>query len=136
MKVVMIEDNLGDILLTQDTFEELGIDIDLTTFNDGESGMRYFKELSKKNLSKNSPDLVILDINLPQKTGIEILQFIRNEISDPNFKVVFLTSSNANQDVREIKRLNADAHFLKPLDSDEFLEFYEKMKDEAFRIKQ
>lgn len=48
MKVVMIEDNLGDILLTQDTFEELGIDIDLTTFNDGESGMRYFKELSKK----------------------------------------------------------------------------------------
>ncbi|WP_186300139.1 response regulator [Algoriphagus algorifonticola] len=129
MKITLVEDNLGDVLLTKEILEDIGLDYQLITFQEGESAIQYFEEISKENLGNSSPDLVILDINLPQKSGLEILQFIRKKIPNPKFKIVFLTSSTASKDVAEIQRLQADGHFVKPLDPRLFKHFLSRYEE-------
>lgn len=120
LKIVLIEDNEGDILLTNEVFKEGKIAHFLFTIKDGQSAIKY---LEKRDEYKDaeSPDLILLDINLPKINGLDVLQYIRKSKHLNTISVCMLTSSGSINDINASKTLGADFYFQKPLNSTEFI---------------
>lgn len=120
IEILLVEDNPGDVRLTQEAFKEGHIRNNLSVVKDGAAAMDF---LMKSGEYKNSPtpDLILLDLNLPKKNGHEVLEEIKK---DPNLKmipVIILTSSEADKDVVRAYSLNANCYIRKPVDLDQLL---------------
>jgi CheY-like chemotaxis protein len=118
--VLVIEDNLGDVLLVEEALREHQIDCDLTVVDDGEEAMRLIQSIDGDPTTR-SPTLVLLDLNLPKCSGYEILDRIRRSARCPTMPVVIVTSSQAPSDLAQTKQLGATAYFHKPVSFDEFM---------------
>lgn len=115
MEILLVEDNPGDIILIQSTFEDIdGTDIKMIAQTDGIMASTYINE------SSNYPDLVILDINLPYKNGFEILKEINSNDKYRNVPVIFFTSSQSEDDISNALKNGAKAFISKPIDLDEY----------------
>ncbi len=118
--VLVIEDNIGDVLLVEEALREHRIDCDLTVVTDGEEAMSLFQTIDGDPATA-SPTLVLLDLNLPKRSGHEILDRIRRSARCPTMPVVIVTSSQAPSDLAQMNRLGATAYFHKPVSFDEFM---------------
>jgi DNA-binding response OmpR family regulator len=118
--VVVIEDNVGDVLLVEEALREHQVDCDLTVVADGEEAMKFFRDADGDPTSR-LPALVLLDLNLPKCSGHEILERIRRSARFPTMPVVIVTSSQAASDLVRMKQLGATAYFHKPVHFDEFM---------------
>ena len=117
--VLLIEDNEGDIVLTIEAFEEAKIKIELSIARNGEQAIDFL--LKKGDFSSvKTPDLILLDINLPRKNGFEVLDFIKNNDSLVQIPVIMLTTSSSEKDIQNAYRHHASCFITKPLDMDEF----------------
>ena len=122
MHVLLVEDNPGDVRLTQEAFQEAKVPAILSVAMDGEEALAFLE----KNI-RSLPDLILLDLNLPKWSGKEVLQRIKNHSELKRIPVLILTTSKSEQDVMESYHLNANSYLLKPLDFDHFLEVVEKI---------
>lgn len=119
VEILLVEDNPGDVRLTQEAFREGRIENQLTVCGDGEAAMALLRERAAK--GEPRPGLILLDLNLPRKDGREVLAELK---SDPLLRlipVVVLTSSAAERDVIESYERNVNAYVTKPIDIDDFL---------------
>src|SRR5690606_33667926 len=115
VNILLIEDNPGDVRLTQEAFKEGSINIKLDVVMDGVEAIKFLKK-EPPYLDVTTPDLILLDLNLPKKDGREVLQEIK---TDQNFKripVVVLTTSNAQQDILKSYNLHVNCYVNKPVD--------------------
>ncbi|MGZ3750360.1 MAG: response regulator [Mucilaginibacter sp.] len=117
--ILLVEDNEGDVVLTTETLEEGKIGQRLTVIKNGEGAIQYFERLTEKS---EIPDLVLLDINLPKKSGHEVLQYIRKNEKYQNTPVVMLTTSSAERDMLASYKYYANGYLVKPIGITEFLE--------------
>ena len=120
MNLLLVEDNPGDVRLTQEALMQNQLDLKLHVAFDGEQALDF---LYKKGDNEEAPrpDLILMDINIPKYSGIEVLEKIKN---DPNLKkipVVMLTTSDTNNDVSKCYELGANAYTIKPLDFENFI---------------
>ena len=119
--VLLVEDNPGDVRLTREAFKEGRIENTLHVVTDGAAATEFlFREGEYADVSR--PDVVLLDLNLPQKNGLEVLEEIR---ADPDLRrtpVIILTSSEAEEDVVRSYDGCANAYLVKPVDPDEFID--------------
>ncbi len=126
ISVLLVEDNPGDVRLTKEAFKEGKMTVSLSVVMDGVEATKYLnKEGEYANVA--TPDLILLDLNLPKKDGREVLQDIK---TDPNLKripVVILTTSNAEQDIMHSYNLHANCYINKPVDFDKFFDVIEKI---------
>jgi two-component system, chemotaxis family, response regulator Rcp1 len=122
MHVLLVEDNPGDVRLTQEAFHEAKVPAILSVAMDGEEALAFLE----KNI-RSLPDLILLDLNLPKWSGKEVLQKIKNHSELKRIPVLILTTSKSEQDIMESYHLNANSYLLKPLDFDHFLEVVEKI---------
>lgn len=122
MHVLLVEDNPGDVRLTQEAFHEAKVPAMLSVAMDGEEALAFLE----KNI-RSLPDLILLDLNLPKWSGKEVLQRIKNHSELKRIPVLILTTSKSEQDIMESYHLNANSYLLKPLDFDHFLEVVEKI---------
>lgn len=113
-----MEDNPADVLLIREALEEHSIRADIYVLSDGEKAVR-FVESEAKDLP--NPDLIILDLNLPRKTGKEVLQHIRASEKLGAVRVVVLSSSDAPRDMEESFRLGITRYIRKPSSLPEFM---------------
>ncbi|MCH8568997.1 MAG: response regulator [Balneolales bacterium] len=118
--IFLVEDNQGDILLTKEAFEDAELDHRLTIVTDGEQAITYLKSIAEKDLS-GSPDMILLDINLPKVNGIEVLKFVKSSEKLRHIPVVMLTTSSFEPDVMESYRNYANCYITKPVEVDEFI---------------
>ncbi len=118
--VVLIEDNLGDVLLVEEALREHQVDCDFAVVNDGEEAVGLFEAIDK-GTDTRLPDLVLLDLNLPKRSGHEVLDRIRRSARCSTTPVVIVTSSRAQSDLARTKELGATAYFHKPINFDEFM---------------
>src|SRR5678815_3526575 len=98
INILLVEDNPGDIRLTIEAFKEGRIKNNLQVVTDGEEALLYLRKRGKYSVA-SSPDIILLDLNLPKKSGREVLQEVK---SDPKLKltpVIVLTTSSAEQDI-------------------------------------
>lgn len=120
IEVLLVEDNPGDVRLTQEALKEGRIINHLSVVRDGVEATDF---LWRRGEYANAPrpDLILLDLNLPRKTGGEVLQEIKTDPSLRRIPVMILTTSKADQDLRQAYNLHANCYIAKPVDLDQFL---------------
>jgi CheY-like chemotaxis protein len=125
--VLLVEDNPGDVRLTQEALEESETDIRLHVVTDGVEAIEYLAK-EGDHADELTPDVILLDLNLPRKSGEEVLETIREDDSLPTPPVVVLTSSDAAEDVARSYELSANAYLTKPVAPDEFIATIEQFE--------
>jgi DNA-binding response OmpR family regulator len=117
--ILLIEDSEPDVCLVREALEQNGLDYDLLVLSDGESGVEFIRKLDQD--SGPSPRLILLDLNLPRKSGAQVLECIRKSAACGNVPVVILTSSDSPKDKAMATQLGATEYFRKPSRLDEFM---------------
>lgn len=120
IQILLVEDNEGDILLTKEAFEDASLSYHINVARDGKEGMQYLEKKGKF-ADAETPDLVLLDINLPKKNGHEVLHFIKSNDSLKHIPVIMLTTSNSENDVEKSYKNHANCHIIKPIEVEDFL---------------
>jgi len=105
LQLLMIEDNPADVLFMQETLKETGIRYDLEVLEDGEVAIDFFRNLAKNSNAKR-PDLVILDLNLPKRNGLEVLEEITRLAIFPKLPIAVLTTSENMEDRHRVTSQN------------------------------
>ena len=128
--VLVVEDDPGDVLLTTDALEDCHLGLSLHVVGDGEEAMRFLRAPASR---QPRPALVLLDLNLPRRGGLEVLADLK---ADPDLRaipVVVLTTSQAEADIARSYELHANAYVIKPIDAAKFADAIKQI-DEFFLI--
>jgi DNA-binding response OmpR family regulator len=125
---MLVEDNKADVFLMREALEAAEIAASLHVVSDGEMAMRYIDELNADG-SGNCPALVLLDLNLPKVSGIEVLEYLRRSSKCRQSLVVVVSSSDSVIDRAEAASMGADAYFRKPSGYEAYLKIGEIAKD-------
>jgi CheY-like chemotaxis protein len=120
IEVLLVEDNPGDVRLTQEALKEGRIINHLNVVRDGVEATDYLWRRGKYTNAPR-PDLILLDLNLPRKNGSEVLHEIKSDPSLRRIPVMVLTTSKAEQDLHNAYDLHANCYIAKPVDLDQFL---------------
>ena len=118
--VLLVDDSPGDVRLTSEAIKEAHIRINLHVAWDGTEALSFLRR-SGKHATCPRPDLVLLDLNLPRKSGREVLQEIKSDPGLQSLPVVVLTTSSSEEDIRNSYQLQANCYICKPIDLDGFL---------------
>jgi CheY-like chemotaxis protein len=117
--VLVVEDNLGDARLIKELLNGGDIQHQIHHVDDGVKAMDFLRRRGTYDESPR-PDLVILDLNLPRKDGREVLAEVKTDPHLRSIPVVILTTSEAEEDVRNCYELHANCFVTKPADFDDF----------------
>lgn len=116
-RVLLVEDNPGDVDLVRESFDMLAADVELTVARDGAEALRMLRR-EGEHAQMPYPTLVLLDLNLPRVHGREVLREVRRDPNLTHIPVVVLSSSAAESDVLEAYRLHANCYITKAADFD------------------
>ena len=115
MRILLVEDSLADVELTLDALKDAKVANQVTVVRDGAAAIEYLKA------DQDSPDLVILDLNLPRLTGHEVLAAMQADESMRRIPVAVLTTSSAESDVQKTYDLGANCFLTKPVEVEQFI---------------
>lgn len=122
--ILLVEDNLADVKITRRALRESGMHVDLLVARDGEEAVEYLLRHGQHAADPawRSPDLVLLDLNLPRLTGRQVLERIRATPVLRAIPVVVLTTSRRLEDVQDMYNAGANTYIEKPQDFNRFVE--------------
>jgi chemotaxis family two-component system response regulator Rcp1 len=126
--ILLVEDNPGDARLAKESLKDSKIRNDLEIVGDGEEAMEFLKKKGKY-ADKSSPDLILLDLNLPKKDGMEVLKEIKEHEVFKKIPVVILTMSKSEEDILKTYNLHANCFITKPIDLDQFIKVVRSIED-------
>ncbi|HZS54980.1 MAG TPA: response regulator [Bryobacteraceae bacterium] len=112
IQLLIIEDNPGDVRLLEEAFEELQANVRIRVAKDGAEGIEFI--VGADHEKERSPDLILLDLNLPKISGHDVLVKIKSDPRTRHIPVIVLTSSRAESDVRRAYQSHANAYLRKP----------------------
>ena len=124
--ILLIEDNEGDILLTTEALQESKIINRITVLKDGKKAIDFFEEITHKD---DIPELVLLDINLPKKSGHEVLNYIKNSKNYRQIPVIMLTTSSSENDILTSYKNYVNCYITKPIEVHDFMKAITKIED-------
>jgi chemotaxis family two-component system response regulator Rcp1 len=119
-QILLVEDTPSDVELTRELLEEAAIDNVLHVTRDGEAALEFLYRRGA-HAGAPRPDLILLDLNLPRRSGHEVLQTIKGDDRLKTIPVIVLTTSRADEDVLTSYRHHANCFISKPLDLDDFI---------------
>ena len=120
IEILLVEDNLGDVMLTREAFEEGKIINNLNHVPDGVEALAYLRKQGVY-ADHPTPDLVLLDLNMPRKGGLEVLEEVKRDETLRNIPIVVLTTSEAETDIVRSYHNYANAYITKPVDLEQFI---------------
>ena len=126
--VLLVEDDPGDVLMTREAFEENKVVNRLAVVSDGASAMQYLRREGEY-ADAPTPDMVLLDLNLPRMDGREVLAAMKSDPELRRIPVVVLTTSEAEEDVLRSYSLHANAYVTKPVDFQRFIDVVRQIDD-------
>ncbi|MBF0403244.1 MAG: response regulator [Nitrospirae bacterium] len=109
------DDDEDDNILIADAFKETGLNANITWVEDGEKLLEY---LSKK----GHPDLILLDLNMPRKDGLETLQAIKSDVTMRPIPIIAMTTSSSKEDIQQCYNLGVNSYVRKPESFDRLIE--------------
>jgi chemotaxis family two-component system response regulator Rcp1 len=133
IEILLVEDNPGDVRLTQEALKEGKVLNNLHVAVDGVDALEFLRKEGKY-ARVPRPDIVLLDLNLPRKDGRELLADIKNDPKLRQIPVVILTTSKAEEDIVKTYDLHANCYITKPVDLDQFIEVVKSVEDFWFSI--
>ena len=133
VEILLVDDNPGDIRLTQEALKDSKVLNNLHVVEDGLEALNY---LRKKGEFKNevTPDLILLDLNLPKRNGREVLSEIKEDELLKYIPVVILTISRAEEDILKSYELHANCYITKPVDMNQFVKIVRSIESFWFSI--
>jgi len=128
IEVLLIEDNPADVRLTRLALQGGAIEKHLNIAEDGESGLAFLRQQGRYARSPR-PDLILLDLNLPGKSGHEVLAEIKQDKNLRTIPTVVLTTSDRDHDIKLSYELAANCYVTKPIGLNPFLQAIRKIED-------
>lgn len=133
IEILLVEDNPGDVQLTQIALEDSKIFVKLNVVADGVEAMAFLRK--QENYTQvPTPDIILLDLNLPRKDGREVLAEIKTDQILKRIPVVVLTTSGAEEDVLRAYNLCANCYITKPVDFDQFVKIVHSIESFWFTV--
>lgn len=133
VNILLVEDNLGDVRLTQEALKEGKVLNNLSIARDGEEAVDFLRRQGKY-ANAVRPDLILLDLNMPKKDGRAVLTDIKNDEELRDIPVVVLTTSVAEQDILKAYNLHANCYITKPVDLGQFIEVVKSINEFWFSV--
>lgn len=115
IKILLVEDNLADVGLTEEALIDTGIRHKLTVARDGDEAMSYLKQHDSDGTATR-PELVLLDLNMPKKNGHEVLREIKEDPDLNDIPVILLTVSTDQDEILSALRIKMNYYLNKPVD--------------------
>jgi CheY-like chemotaxis protein len=133
INILLVEDNEGDILLTTEALEDWKVLNKVDVVRDGESAIEY---LNKTNSFQSvfTPDLILLDVNIPKKNGHEVLQHIKSTEKLKHIPVIMFTTSSSPMDILLSYRNHANCYIAKPVEVSDYIQAISKIEEFWFSI--
>jgi CheY-like chemotaxis protein len=119
--VLLVEDDDGDVLMTREAFEHYKIRNRLHVVSDGDQALEFLRKTGRY-ADAPRPGLILLDVNLPRRSGLEVLAELKQDPDLLVIPVVILTTSRAEEDILRSYSLHANAFVSKPVDFEQFVE--------------
>jgi two-component system, chemotaxis family, response regulator Rcp1 len=126
--VLLVEDNPGDVRLTQEAFRDAYASIHLHVASDGVEAMAFLRQEGTQAHAPR-PDFILLDLNLPKMDGREVLAQIKEDNSLKTIPVIILTTSDAESDIVESYQLQANCYLVKPVQLEAFITLVKSIND-------
>jgi CheY-like chemotaxis protein len=126
--VLLVEDDEGDVLMTREAFEYYRLQNRLHVVGDGEQAMQFLRKVGRY-ADAPRPGLILLDVNLPRRSGLEVLAELKQDPDLLVIPVVMLTTSRAEEDILRSYALHANAFVSKPVDFQQFIEAIRQIDD-------
>ena len=114
LEVLLVEDNPGDVRLTQEAFRDANVHVRLHVASDGVEAMAFLRHL-ETHAHAPRPDMILLDLNLPKMDGREVLDRIKKDDDLKTIPTMILTTSQAESDILESYQLQANCYLTKPI---------------------
>jgi CheY-like chemotaxis protein len=133
VEILLVEDDPGDVLMTTEALGRGKVLARIEVVDNGEDAVRYVRRQSPYERA-TSPDLILLDLNLPRLDGREVLANIKDDPSLRHIPVVVLTTSDAEEDVLRSYNLGANAYVTKPVDFEAFAAVVRQIDDFFFTV--
>jgi chemotaxis family two-component system response regulator Rcp1 len=127
-KILLVEDNPGDVRLTREALREGKILNELSVVEDGVEALAFLRRQGRY-AEAVRPDLILLDLNLPKKDGREVLEEIKGDGALKKIPVVVLTTSAAERDILKAYDLHANCYITKPVDLEQFIKVVQLIED-------
>lgn len=128
VKILLVEDNEGDIVLTLEALKEAKVSNGIEVIRDGEEALQYLRKEGRFKKAE-TPDLILLDINLPRLGGKEVLAEIKKDKDLMIMPVVMLTTSDSEKDILESYQHHTNSYITKPPDFEKFKQVVQMIKD-------
>jgi CheY-like chemotaxis protein len=126
--MLLVEDDPGDVLMTREAFEHYQIRNNLHVVSDGEQAMNFLRRAGDY-AEVPRPGLILLDLNLPRRNGLEVLAELKADDDLLSIPVVVLTTSQAQEDILRSYSLHANAYISKPVDFEKFVGVIRQIDD-------
>ena len=138
MSILLVEDDYNDVLLIQRAFRKAQIETPIIQVSDGEEAIAY---LSRKGQYKDQktysiPTLILLDLKLPRRSGLEVLAWIRQQPVLKRLLVVILTSSQESSDLDRAYDIGINSYLLKPVNFQDFVKLIERVDEYWIELNQ
>jgi two-component system, chemotaxis family, response regulator Rcp1 len=120
VEILLVEDNAADVRLTIEALKDAKVNNQLHVVSNGVDAPAFLRREGQY-ADASRPDLILLDLNLPRKGGLEVLEEIKNDPVLRSIPVVIVTTSQAEVDVLQSYNLHANCYICKPVDLDQFI---------------
>ncbi|MDS0475993.1 response regulator [Natrinema sp. 1APR25-10V2] len=135
IEILLVEPNPGDSRLFEENFRDAKLVNTIHTVSDGEAALEFLAQRGE-NADEPQPDIILLEPQLPGKSGIDVLSELKNEPELEGIPVVVLTSSDAGEKIVKSHGIEADTYLQKPVEPDDFVEFVHSVEEFWFAIVQ
>jgi CheY-like chemotaxis protein len=133
IEILLVEDNPGDVRLTREALKDSKLHNNLHVVEDGVEALAFLRREGQFS-AVPTPDIILLDLNLPRKSGREVLEEIKNDDALKRIPVVVLTTSDDERDILASYSLHANCYITKPVDLSRFITIVKNIKDFWFTI--
>ncbi|HEY5620171.1 MAG TPA: response regulator [Candidatus Bathyarchaeia archaeon] len=120
VEILLVEDSPDDVELTQEALNEGNIRHHLNVVEDGVQALDFLRRKGRY-VQAPEPDIVLLDLNLPRRSGQEVLMEVKSDVSLKHIPIMVLTTSAAGDDVFKSYQLHANCYITKPVDLGQFI---------------
>lgn len=128
IEILLVEDNPGDVELTREAFSEGKVHNRLHVVGDGVEALNFLRQKGQYAQSP-CPDIILLDLNLPKKSGLEVLAELKQDPHLKQIPVVILTTSQDEEDIVRSYYNHANCYITKPVDFERFMKVVRSLED-------
>ena len=131
--ILLVEDNQEDVFLTRQCFKQCGLEVNLNHVNNGARCLSYLRR-ENDYAQGSTPDLILLDLNMPVMCGQEVLEEIIKDETLRHLPVIVLTTSSAQSDILAMYRMRCSAYVVKPVNFNEFQKAVQSIVEFWFKV--